>query len=318
MTKSAKPIKLTRSQVKEGIKQTPIENILLGSLNADKVRLTKKQKDFAKAVALGKPKAQAYREAYDSKAKPATQSNEGHKLMKNPTISAMVEAFTVANEAREYLIPAQIRTMAIQNLVSIAINEEEKTSNKLKALELIGKMSEVQLFTERKEHIHLHSSEDIRGQLLAGLKNAFSNSRGLNDLAKRKAESLLIELAEARTINTEESESQTFSEDGAPHCEIENPATPPNPDPQNEADADGLLLHSIPLNRSDSHSLLADLTPPADEVTIPLESDTCASIGVNPDESNAQIEGEGVINSGQSAAEVPRETPPLSNSNKKG
>jgi hypothetical protein len=208
--------------------------------------------------------------------------------------------------------------MAIQNLVSIAINEEEKTSNKLKALELIGKMSEVQLFTERKEHIHLHSSEDIRGQLLAGLKNAFSNSRGLNDLAKRKAESLLIELSEARTISAEESESETFSEDGAPPSEFEISSDPPDPAPQNEADADGLHLHSIPLNRSDSHTLLQDLTPPADEVTIPLESDTCASIGVYPDEERSDDEGGGVINSGQSAAEVPRETPPLTNPVEKG
>jgi hypothetical protein len=317
-----KPIKLTRQAIKETLKQTPIEQILVGAHNIDKVNLTKKQKDFARKVAEGKPKAQAYRETYNTNTNKQSQAEQASRLASNPKVSAMIEAFTLANEAREYLIPAQIRTMAIQNLVSIAINEEEKTSNKLKALELIGKMSEVQLFTERKEHIHLHSSEDIRGQLLAGLKNAFSNSRGLNDLAKRKAESLLIELSEARTIEPMESESQTFSEDGAPHCEIAESATPPDPDPQNEADADGLLLHSIPHTQSSSQaiaqSLLDDLTPPADEVTIPLESDTCASIGVNPDESNAQIEGGGVINSGQSAAEVPRETPPLSNSNEKG
>jgi phage terminase small subunit len=322
MTKAPKPIKITRQAIKETLKQTPIEQILVGAHNVGKVNLTKKQKDFARKVAEGKPKAQAYREAYDSKGKPTTEAVEGSKLASNPKIAQMIESFQLANEAREYLLPAQIRTMAIQNLVSIAINEEEKTSNKLKALELIGKMSEVQLFTERKEHIHLHSSEDIRGQLLAGLKNAFSNSRGLNDLAKRKAESLLIELSEARTISEAESESQTFSEDGAPPSEIEIPANPPDPDPQNEADSDGLLLHSIPHTQSSSQaiaqSLLDDLTPPADEVTIPLESDTCASIGSYPDEERSDDEGEGVINSGQSAAEVPRETPPLSNSNKKG
>jgi hypothetical protein len=317
-----KPIKLTRQAIKETLKQTPIEQILVGAHNVGKVNLTKKQKDFARKVAEGKPKAQAYRETYNTNTSKQSQAEQASRLASNPKVSAMIEAFTLANEAREYLIPAQIRTMAIQNLVSIAINEEEKTSNKLKALELIGKMSEVQLFTERKEHIHLHSSEDIRGQLLAGLKNAFSNSRGLNDLAKRKAESLLIELSEARTINTEESESQTFSEEGAPPSEFEISSDPPDPDPQNEADADGLLLHSIPHTQSSSQaiaqSLLDDLTPPADEVTIPLESDTCASIGVYPDESNAQTEGGGVINSGQSAADVPRETPPLSNSNEKG
>ena len=207
--------------------------------------------------------------------------------------------------------------MAIQNLVSIAINEEEKTSNKLKALELIGKMSEVSLFAETKTHVHLHSSEDIRGQLLAGLKSAFSNSRGLNDLAKRKAESLLIELSEARTIEAEQTEGD-YSEDAPTPFANEIPATPPTPAPKNEADADGLLLHSIPLKQSDSNTLLADLTPPADEVTIPLESDTCLSIGSYPDALDDQTEGVGVINSGQSPADVSHETPPLTNSNQKG
>jgi hypothetical protein len=309
--KTAKPVKLTRAQVKAGIEQTPIENILLGSLNADKVRLTKKQKDFAKAVALGKPKAQAYREAYDSKAKPATQSNEGHKLMKNPAISAMVDAFSLANEAREYLIPAQIRTMAIQNLVSIAINDGEKTSNKLKALELIGKMSEVSLFAETKTHVHLHSSDDIKTQLLEGLRQAFTNSRGLNDLAKRKAESLLIELSEARTIESDQ-------DDGATHCETDNSTDPPHPDPQKSTNSELKSMHSIPHIQSDSNTLLADLTPPADEVTIPLESDTCVSIGVYPDASNAQIEGVPLSDSGQPAAEVSRETPPHQNPIEKG
>jgi hypothetical protein len=310
MTKAPKPIKITRQAIRETLKQVPIDQILVGAHNVGKVNLTKKQKDFARKVAEGKPKAQAYREAYDSQAKPATQSNEGHKLMKNPAISAMIEAFTLANEAREYLIPAQIRTMAIQNLVSIAINDGEKTSNKLKALELIGKMSEISLFAETKTHVHLHSSEDIRGQLLEGLRQAFTNSRGLNDLAKRKAESLLVELSEARTIESDQ-------DNGATPSETDEPDDPPPTDPQISTNSKLKSMHSIPHIQSDSNTLLADLTPPADEVTIPLESNTCVSIGVNPDASNAQIEGGGVIISGQSAPEVPRETPPVNVSNEK-
>lgn len=291
----------------------PIENILVGAHNVDKVNLTKKQKDFARKVAEGKPKAQAYREAYDSQGKPATEGREGHRLSLNPKISTMIEAFSLANEAREYLIPAQIRTMAIQNLVSIAINDEEKTSNKLKALELIGKMSEVSLFSETKTHVHLHSSEDIRGQLLAGLKNAFSNSRGLNDLAKRKAESLLIELSDAGTIDHDKTESaDKLNHEPAP-CETEISDDPPTTDPQKSTNFGLKSMHSIPLIQSDSI-----LTPPADEVTIPLESDTCVSIGVYPDASNAQIEGEGVINSGQPADDVSHETPPHQNPIEKG
>ena len=321
MTKAPKPIKITRQAIRETLKHTPIDQILVGAHNVGKVNLTKKQKDFARKVAEGKPKAQAYREAYDSQAKPATQSNEGHKLMKNPAISAMIEAFTVANEAREYLIPAQIRTMAIQNLVSIAINEEEKTSNKLKALELIGKMSEISLFSETKTHVHLHSSADIKTQLLEGLRQAFTNSRGINDLAKRKAESLLIELSEPagnESVDEVFSMTECDSENSPTPFSDEIPATPPTRDKQILPSNNEILLHSIPLKESDSNTLLADLTPPADEVTIPLESDTCVSIGSYPESFKAQIEGVGVINSGQEKPENVPETPPLCDPNEKG
>ena len=306
MTKAPKPIKITRQAIRETLKQVPIDQILVGAHNVGKVNLTKKQKDFARKVAEGKPKAQAYREAYDSQGKPATEGREGHRLAQNPKINTMIEAFTLANEAREYLIPAQIRSMAIQNLVSIAINDGEKTSNKLKALELIGKMSEVSLFSETKTHVHLHSSADIRGQLLEGLRHAFSNSRGLNDLAKRKAQSLLIELSEASTIEPADNEPAT-------HCETDISADPPPTDPQKSTNAGSQSMHSIPLKQSHS-----DLTPPADEVTIPLESETFVSIGIYPDASNAQIEGVPLSDSGQEPTSVSRETPPLTNPIQKG
>ena len=317
MTKAPKPIKITRQAIRETLKHTPIDQILVGAHNVGKVNLTKKQKDFARKVAEGKPKAQAYREAYDSKGKPQTEAQEGNRLASNPKISAMIEAFTLANEAREYLIPAQIRAMAIQNLVSIAINDGEKTSNKLKALELIGKMSEVSLFSETKTHVHLHSSEDIRGQLLAGLKSAFSNSRGLNELAKRKAESLLVELSEARTIEQDDSEQIDTETDPATHDETDNSTDPPPPDPQKSTNAGSQSMHSIPHNQSDSNTLLSDLTPPPGEVTNPLESDTCVSVGVNPDAFKDDSEGVPLSDSGQPAPEVPRETPPVTVSNEK-
>ena len=298
-----KPIKLTRQQITEGIKNTPIENILVGAHNVDKINLTKKQKDFARAVAEGKPKAQAYRENYNSKGKPSTEGREGHRLSLNPKISTMIEALKVANEAREYLIPAQIRTMAIQNLVNIAIDDEEKTSNKLKALELIGKMSEVQLFSERKEHIHLHTSADIKGKLLEGLRLAFSNSRGINDLAKRKAESLLVELEDARSID------QT----PAPFENLE-PADPLPTDPQILTDSELECLHSNPLKESSPDT---NLTITAVIVTNPLESDTCASIGVYPDALDDNSEGGGVLNSGQDGVSDTHGTPPLTITDKK-
>jgi len=302
-----KPIKLTRKEITEGLKNMPIENILVGAHNADKVRLTKKQKDFARKVAEGKPKAQAFRESYNTSASPQSQAEQASRLAKNPKIASMIEAFTLANEAREYLIPAQIRTMAIQNLVTIAIDEGEKTSNKLKALELIGKMSEVSLFAETKTHLHLHSSQDIKGRLLESLRLAFTSSRSINDMAKRKAESLLIELSEP----IEQDETTT-------HDEILEPATPLHPDPQKSTNSESETLHSIPLKQSDSNDLLQDLTITPVIVTNPLESDTCESIGINPDALDDDSEGVGGINSVQDDGEILQETPPVTISNEKG
>ena len=299
-----KPIKLSRAQIKEGLKHAPIDQILLG---ADKIRLTKKQKDFAQKVAEGKPKAQAYREAYDSQGKPATEGREGHRLAQNPKINTMIEAFQLANQAREYLIPTQIRTMAIQNLVSISIDEGEKTSNKLKALELIGKMSEVALFTERKEIIHTTNSADIKAKLIEGLRLAFAKSSGVNELAKRKAESLLVELSDPRQVDTEDETPDPST--------IPAPATPPTPDPQISTFFESDGLHSNPLKESPSHtnSSITDVI-----VQTPLESDTSVSIGSNPDAFKDDSEGGGVINSGQPAPDVSHETPPHVNSGEKG
>jgi len=302
-----KPIKLTRKEITEGLKNMPIENILVGAHNADKVRLTKKQKDFARKVAEGKPKAQAFRESYNTSASPQSQAEQASRLAKNPKIASMIEAFTLANEAREYLIPAQIRTMAIQNLVTIAIDEGEKTSNKLKALELIGKMSEVSLFAETKTHLHLHSSQDIKGRLLESLRLAFTSSRSINDMAKRKAESLLIEL----------SDNQDQDETPDPFT-IDETATPLHPDPQKSTNSESETLHSIPLKQSDSNDLLQDLTITPVIVTNPLESDTCESIGINPDALDDDSEGVGGINSVQDDGEILQETPPVTISNEKG
>jgi hypothetical protein len=218
----------------------------------------------------------------------------------------MIESFRVANEAREYLIPAQIRTMAIQNLVGIAIDQEEKTANKLKALELIGKMSEVALFTERKELIHTNNSADIKAQLMEGLRLAFSNSRSMNDLAKRKAESLLIELEDARPMDIEE--------EPATHSAIQETATPLPTDPQKSTKSKIECMHSIP----DIQTSSQDLTITAVIVTNPLESGTCASIGVYPDEKRSDEEGEGVIVSDINDLMSDMETPPVNISNKKG
>ena len=211
----------------------------------------------------------------------------------------------------------------IQNLVSIAINEGEKTSNKLKALELIGKMSEVSLFSETKTHVHLHSSADIKSKLIEGLRNAFNNTRSLNDQAKIKAQSLLLELDNARTIDQDDIEPETPTALSIP---ASDEPTTPLPPKSGFTPLDG--LHSIPdtrtnpiaesqptLAESGAQSLLHDLTITAVIVTNPSESNTCASIGNYP---KTFVDGEGVLNPGSGETIVSHETPPLQNPIEKG
>ena len=105
--------KLTKREIRETIDKTPIDVILTGKPK-DK-ELTKKQKDFAKGLALGLPKAQAYKQAYDSNGTAKTNASNGYKLAQNADIQLIAEGFKRAIEAREYQKPAQIRELIVHN-----------------------------------------------------------------------------------------------------------------------------------------------------------------------------------------------------------
>ena len=60
--------KLTKRDIEKTLEEIPVESLLTGKVNTRE--LTTKQKEFAKGLALGLPKSKAYRNAYDSKARP--------------------------------------------------------------------------------------------------------------------------------------------------------------------------------------------------------------------------------------------------------
>lgn len=181
--------KITKREIKEGLENIPIEQILLGSVG-DK-QLTHKQKTFAKQVALGKPKAQAYRIAYDTKGNPITASANAQKLMGDTRIKLLVEAYSRAFEAREYQKPERLRELVIHQLTEMALNPEVKDAQRIRSLELLGKVSEVGAFTERKETKVIHESSKIKEKLLEQLKTIINvEATELDD-----GESLLRELS---------------------------------------------------------------------------------------------------------------------------
>ena len=186
-------MRLTRKQVKEALEQTPIEQVILGSVGAKEITLTPKQREFARQLALGESKAGAYRKSRDSKAKPSTASRKGVALASQDHIRAQVEAFKAAFEAQKYQTPAHLRALAIHELTKHALDSDCPPAQRIKALELIGKMTEVALFTERREIVQVVDSDSIRARLMDTLRT-ITQAEAV-DVEDTAADSLLAELA---------------------------------------------------------------------------------------------------------------------------
>ena len=154
-----------------------------------------KQKAFAEEIAKGATKAEAYRRAYNSKSNSHTQSKEGSKLLKDPKISSHVDSIKLAIEAQKYLFPTHLRALVIQQLTEKALDPSVNHAQQIKALELIGKFSDVALFQERKETKSNDNSQDAKDRLMHTLSNAIRASRNISDEKKREAQDLLDEIA---------------------------------------------------------------------------------------------------------------------------
>jgi hypothetical protein len=190
---------MTRAQIKESLKAVPMETILLGVHSAKTTGLTAKQIKFAEEIARGETKAGAYRKAYKSKGKPETQSKRGQELAKSGAVSAQVDAFKAAFEAQKYATPAHLRALTIHELTKHALNEDFPPAQRVKALELLGKITEVALFTERREVVQVSNPAEIKEKLLASLQLAMSTGGAIDVEATDAADSLLAEIEQGRS-----------------------------------------------------------------------------------------------------------------------
>jgi hypothetical protein len=190
---------MTRAQIKESLKAVPMETILLGVHSAKTTGLTAKQIKFAEEIARGETKAGAYRKAYNTKANPGHQSRKGQALAKQDAIRNQVEAFQAAFEAQKYATPAHLRALTIHELTKHALNEDFPPAQRVKALELLGKITEVALFTERREVVQVSNPAEIKEKLLASLQLAMSAGGAIDVEATDAADSLLAEIEQGRS-----------------------------------------------------------------------------------------------------------------------
>lgn len=290
-------MKINRSQIREALDQLPIEEILLGN-KAESKTLTSKQKAFAEEIAKGATKAGAYKKAYASKGTSHTRSREASKLLENPQISTHVDQIKLAIEAQKYLFPAHLRALAIQQLTEKALDPTIPPAIQVRCLELIGKMSDVALFQERKEIRETATTSEAKTKLINTLAEAIRSSRSLSTDRKKDAEDLLKEITgddpitidqipEIEDPETEDPKTDPAGVQLSSDPEIEETAqdlTPPTPTPQNVPASAASPCHSISDKRS------PDFDPPIENIT---------------------TDGEGVSNFWEQSIEAPTgNTPP--------
>jgi hypothetical protein len=292
--------RLTRKEIEAGLETMPIDTILLGAVNAKTTKLTHKQRAFAKEVAMGNTKTGAYRKVYKTKGKPSTQSAEAQKLSKNPAIATQIEAFQLALEANQHITPASLRALAIHKITEKALDPNVPPAQQLKALELLGKITEVALFTERREIVQVTNSQDMRDKLLNSIRLAIS-SQGAEDVDMDDADSLLAEITGISKVMDDDSSHETMDDDVIDEVQEENaevvastngnPADPQTPDSQISASASEPDLHSIPHIKSPPKIQSGTHVPH----TNPLESNTCKSTSKNPNKDTGALTGGGGI-----------------------
>ena len=302
--KPASKTRMSRAQIAQGLDQFPIGALLTGA--GKKNNLTHKEKAFAHALATGEvSKAQAYRQTYNTKAKPKHVGNDAHKLSLKPKIANEVIAIQAAIEATKYQNAGQIKALVVHQLTQHALDEGNPPAQRIRALELLGKTHEVGLFVERREVTTINSSVDIKARLLDQLKTFIRAD--VEDVQDKGAESLLAELAGEKT----------------PTLALDDQAAPlPAPPPELGGLAVSQATHSIPLTRSnDKFDLdLTQSTP--NSATDPTQ--TSSKLNNQPSQvidlheenfltSNvwSEKEGEGVVDFPSAEGEIATETPPL-------
>ena len=182
---------MKRAQVREALEQVPIDQIL-----GVKGKLTHKQKTFARLVAQGDTGAGSYRKAYNvTTTKAKTAGNNASVLKKHSGIAREIEAIQLAESARAYHAPEHLRSLVIHSLVKVITDPESKAGQITAAAKVLGTVTEVSAFTERKVVEHITSSSDARAQLLDKLRSLVQGT--VTDVTVKDADSLLEELEPA-------------------------------------------------------------------------------------------------------------------------
>ena len=226
--------KLSRAEIRQGLDQIPVD-VLLSSGPGKTANITPKQREFARAVAMGQSKAAAYRGSHKQTATKATLAGEPYRLAANPRIAAEIEAYKLAIEAEKHRTPGQLKALLVQQLVQHSLDGDFPPAQRVQCLRLLGQLFEVGAFVERKEITTITKSGDIRARLLATLSQVTDISPIDSDQA---AAALLEEIQRPAT------DDAAAPGPGVPAAALQPPTAPGAARPA--APAGACATHTIP------------------------------------------------------------------------
>lgn len=142
-----------------------------GPLNAH--GLTLREENFANRVSLGDNYSEAYRKSYDaSNMQAGTVWKRAFEVAHRPNVQERIKGLTeeVADTERSRGIRA--KAFIEERLWIEASSDGSKASDRLKALELLGKLDHVGAFKERTEVTDAATPEDIKARIEELVKKA--------------------------------------------------------------------------------------------------------------------------------------------------
>jgi hypothetical protein len=237
---------------------------LLQGATGTQPNLTNKQIEFAKQLALGKTsKAQAYRNAYQSKGNPKSVGTKASVLSTDDRIQVAVEAFKAAEQFKEYQTPTQLRALVVSQLTKHVLDEDFPPAQRVACLKLLGSVAEIGLFVDRKETLVVHQSSDIRAKLIEQLRTITGQVTDVTPADD--ADSLLQEIQSAK------------SPDADP--------TVPVPPVSDVCDV-GDYIHTIPLEITSKNSIPLEIS---NENSIPTSGELHESGELQPPPESNEI-----------------------------
>ena len=210
----------SRESIRKAIEFMPVEVALMGSSHGE---LTHKQKVFARELALGTTGAEAYRKAYNTKASKQRQAEMASKLKSSPKVKASIERERAMLEARKQRTPEELRLWVIEQLKTEASDIDNPPSVRVNALQLLGKVTEVAAFTDRKEKVVIHSSLDLRQRIEQSLKDLAIDVDAVDTSLEDELQTPRLGMDEEIGVEmdpTGEGEGQSDGEEGDGHVHI--------------------------------------------------------------------------------------------------